>query len=374
MSDRIKVVMAGPIDTKGRYKGGIAYIINTLLKSDLVKESCLEMNAFDTCRIERDGYTAGGFSIENLKNSIYTFKDLREYLKKTNPSILYFNTSRGFALIKDLLILSKIRTRFQGKIILHIHFAEFEKIVPSNQIVKRLFLGLIKRTTDHIVLLSKKTRDQFVEMGIPKSKTSVVYNFHNLEYSEKQIRKKLERKLDTAKLIFLGSVDERKGIIDLVDAICLVGRKMELHICGTAKDKDIEDALKHRIANDIKDSIYLHGFVEGEEKKQLLLDADIMALPSYGEGFPIVLSEGLASGCMLITTNVGAISEVFSENNGRVLLPGDVQGIATAIEELCDQDARDTIIHNNLELAKQLSLSQYVRNIEKICIKVQDET
>ena len=42
-------------------------------------------------------------------------------------------------------------------------------------------------------------------MGIPKSKTSVVYNFHNLEYSEKQIRKKrLYAAALAALIVFVG--------------------------------------------------------------------------------------------------------------------------------------------------------------------------
>lgn len=374
MRDKIKVALVGPIDTKGRYKGGISYIINNLLESDITHNSHLTLLSFDTCRIERGDYTTGGLSIENIKNAIYTVKDLRYFLKINQPEILYYNSSRGIALIKDLIILSRIRNEFSGKIIFHIHFAEVEKIVPSNKLLRRLFLGLIESNTDHIVLLSQKTKEQFMALGIPNTKISVIYNFHNLAYSDAQINKKLERKGETLKLIFLGSLDERKGIIDLFDAIVQVDRMLELHICGSPKNRSTAESIKQRVIDDKKDQIYMHGYVEGDEKKQLLLNADILVLPSYGEGFPIVLSEGLAAGCMLITTNVGAIPEVFSDKNGRILSPGDIKGIANAIEELYESDAREQIIRYNLELAEQLSLSQYIREIEKVCMRVNDET
>jgi len=41
--------------------------------------------------------------------------------------------------------------------------------------------------------------------------------------------------------------------------------------------------------------------------------AHIQVLPSFFEGLPLVLFEGLASGCRIITTNLSGFTEIFSQ-------------------------------------------------------------
>ena len=56
-----------------------------------------------------------------------------------------------------------------------------------------------------------------------------------------------------------------------------------------------------------------------------------MVLPSYYEGLPMAVLEGMAAGKAIISTTVGAIPEVIGEENGILLEPGDVEGLAEAM-------------------------------------------
>lgn len=376
MNNKIRVALVGPIDTKGRYSGGIASILNTLIASEDLSESILEVIPFDTCRISRDKYSAGGLNLDNVRNAIISAKQLRNILRDKQPDILYFNSSRGYALIKDLLLIAHATKKIQCKTILHIHFANAETIIPAGSIFKKLFLYLLEKTISHIVLLSKNTKEQLETWGIKEKKMSVIYNFHNINVSEAEIYKKasLVNKKNPKDVIFIGSLDERKGILDLLKAIECVSSSVRVHICGEAKQKEIEIQINELIARITGKEIILHGFVTGEEKTNLLLSSDIMILPSYGEGFPLVLLEGLAAGCAIITTDVGAIPEVFSDCNGKIIEPGDIEGIKNAIEQISSSKNLQKIMVENKELSKKYTVSEFISNIEAVCKRVMYES
>ena len=51
---------------------------------------------------------------------------------------------------------------------------------------------------------------------------------------------------------------------------------------------------------------------------------DIIVVPSYSEGMPTVILEAMASGCAVIATDVGAVSEQVDSSNGWIISPGDL--------------------------------------------------
>lgn len=58
----------------------------------------------------------------------------------------------------------------------------------------------------------------------------------------------------------------------------------------------------------------------------MLKKSATLVLPSYHEGLPMSVLEGMASGKAIISTTVGAIPEVIKEQNGILVQPGDVHG------------------------------------------------
>ena len=71
------------------------------------------------------------------------------------------------------------------------------------------------------------------------------------------------------------------------------------------------------------------GWVSGEEKKKYLSNSNILVLPSYHEGFPVVILEAMASGSAVIATDVGAIPEMIDTS----LKPHDIPTLAGIIKD-----------------------------------------
>jgi teichuronic acid biosynthesis glycosyltransferase TuaC len=65
--------------------------------------------------------------------------------------------------------------------------------------------------------------------------------------------------------------------------------------------------------------------------------ADLVTLPSYKEGCPNVVVEGLASGRPIVATNVGGIPELVDSSCGRLVSPHDVHALTLALDETLRQ-------------------------------------
>ena len=94
-----------------------------------------------------------------------------------------------------------------------------------------------------------------------------------------------------------------------------------------------------------------------------------MVLPSYNEGLPMALLEGMACGLPLISTRVGGIPDVIEDNkNGFLIEPGDVSELAAKMIALCtDHNLRDEMGRCSKRLCDaNFSVEGYIENLVNI--------
>lgn len=217
------------------------------------------------------------------------------------PDVLYYHSSIRYALLKDLLILRHAKIKTKVKTIIHIHFADYEKIMTGIGLVDTIILSILKNYIDEIVFLSKTTMNSFIEHGIENNKCSVIYNFNTLTLKENDIdTSNHENKL--VRLLFVGTIGKRKGFFDLVKALENIDRnKYELHVCGEVVDEESKNEFE-KCKKNLARNLVFHGFVSGEERDCIYQSSDILILPSYGEGLPMVILEAFSAGCAVISS------------------------------------------------------------------------
>lgn len=142
--------------------------------------------------------------------------------------------------------------------------------------------------------------------------------------------------------VFVGRVAPVKGLRVLLQALELA-RKTEpgLHLTIVGDGPDM--AAIRALADPLGDAVRLTGYQSQAEVAQILSTADAMVLPSFAEGVPVVLMEMLASGKPVIATQVAGVSELVQDGvNGRIVAPGDAEGLASALIDLAHMppDAR----------------------------------
>ncbi len=364
----MKLMIVAPFDSKGRYRGGISSIVNTLYNSGKLQDKNIEVIKFDTCQIERSNTTEAGLNLQNLRNASLVYINLSRDIKTKKPDTIYFHTSVGAALLKDCLIIRHVKREYPNiRIVVHIHFAEYNKIMPSKRVLRQWVLSALKKYPDMIVFLSEKTKEEFIKNGINRDKATVIYNFCTLSFDEDSLNKSRSGVL---KYLFVGAISKRKGILDVLSALKDVRGEYEFHICGDFLDAETKNAYSKAIVG-IEDKIIFHGFVEGEEKKRIFANCDIIVLPSYGEGLPVVILEGYSAGCAIIASNVGAIPEIVKTENGIIVEPGDIGKLALAIQKYLDE-GRNALSEQqclNFKEAARYTIDAFASSVFDVCFR-----
>lgn len=127
---------------------------------------------------------------------------------------------------------------------------------------------------------------------------------------------------------YLGRYERRKGIEELNKAITLLqksGLPFRFNFIGP-----FEDFQKLRF-----DSVIYHGSISDNQMIRDLLDqTDVLVCPSWSEGMPNVILEGMSRACAIVATDVGATSIMVDESNGILINPGQVQEIFQALKDM----------------------------------------
>ena len=110
--------------------------------------------------------------------------------------------------------------------------------------------------------------------------------------------------------------------------------------------------------------------MDGKAKYDTYAKADVFLLPSYSEGCPNSVLEAMASGLFVISTGVGALSEVVEDGvNGWIVEPGNWEDLARKmIRAATNIDCVRAMGKANIEYAfHSFEAEAIVNQIKSIC-------
>lgn len=240
------------------------------------------------------------------------------------------------------LIISKITF---SKIIMHLHGSEFKNYFESSSILKQKLITFLIRHSTRFVVLSDGW-SQYIK-SISGITPVVINNYVDVPVVD------AKGGSNRSGILFLGAFIKRKGIYDLLNAYKLLNTEENLHLCGAGEDLKVKELVSKL---NIEDKVIFHGWVNSEEKFNLLSRCRIFILPTYNEGLPMSIIEAMGSRIPIITTPVGAIPEVINNNiNGLIVKEGNIDSIKEGLETALSnpkliirmtQDAYATYIKN----------------------------
>ena len=132
-----------------------------------------------------------------------------------------------------------------------------------------------------------------------------------------------------AQLLFVGRLAAVKGLPVLFDALETIDHAdLSLAIVGDGPDR----AALEEQAKTLPQNIDFMGYRSQSEVASLLGETDLLVLPSFAEGVPVVLMEAMAAQVPVLATRIAGIPELVEDGiSGHLVPPGDADALATAL-------------------------------------------
>ncbi|PIS14952.1 hypothetical protein COT63_02560 [Candidatus Shapirobacteria bacterium CG09_land_8_20_14_0_10_38_17] len=302
------------------------------------------------CKIAKNKFV---LVFELLKRSFTTCFFIPQITKDTD--VLYSISS-----VLDVLLLPFFIKIFKSQIT---WTALFENKVylcrPGNFFIRLLAFWfyqislLLLRKADKIFVISPELKSFLINRGFKKEKIILTGN----AVDRGKIKKAIALKKHWCDGLFLGRIDEAKGVFDLVKICQLVVKKYPdfiLWITGSG-DQNTKNKLVKKIKElKLGKNIKLLGYVSGFKKFRLLANCRVFLFPSKSESFGVALLEAICSGKIAIAYDLPAYKTIYL-NNELITVPlNDINAFAKKVINVLNQKR-----FKNINGLKLLNSPQY---------------
>ena len=255
---------------------------------------------------------------------------------------LFTNRSIRVAIVHHLCI--DVRRLLKPKII------ESLRNIGNEENFAIVMEKIIIKKADYIFSVSDTTKNKLKEeYNVNNDKIFVFSNgIKWLNIKNLRLNKK---KKDKLKLLFVGRLEERKGLLFLINSLVIYKKKFKekfiLNVVGKGDNRKYKDVVKKL---NLEKEITFQGYLSDEELNNYYRNSDIFIIPSQMEGFGLTILEAIQFGIPIIGTNRGAIPEILKDyNRGFLVSYGDCASIADTINSVYIEIKNNTLENPNIE-------------------------
>ena len=300
--------------------------------------------------------------ISHFVKSLLTFS-----LKNLNNNYKFFYSPvyvSSFGILKNIfcVLIFKI-LNYNSRVILHFHRGDF--LMFTRKKTNRILFSILKLFVYKFICLSKTQSSELKNYGLHNC--DVLYNTVLDDFKIKTENKKT-RKSTLLSISYISNYIKEKGIVELINSVIFLNQKkiqVVLNCYGNYSDLGFENEIKILIKGH-EDYINLNNFVIGEEKISVISDSDLIILPSYNEGVPIIMLECLKLGKPIIISNVGYISEFLGEDYPLYCSPKDYKSIIKSINHYISIDDKVLFSEKLKKIFDKFSFEKHKFQILKI--------
>nr|CEL12752.1 Glycosyl transferase, group 1 [Kibdelosporangium sp. MJ126-NF4] len=258
-------------------------------------------------------------------------------------------SERGSVIRKGVLVW--IAKLLRKPVVLHCHGAEFADWYQGLPGPARRLVAVTFRRADLVAVLGSSWQTRYRELlGVRR----VVSLGNPIE---------LPPAVSSApgfRIVFLGRFGARKGSADVLAAVSRLSKPVELVMAGDGEVAETK-ALAARLGVNAR----IRTWISPAERDQLLSSAHVFVLPSRDEGLPMAMLESMGHGLVPVVTPVGSIGEVVKDGeNGLLVQPGDVDGLAAALQSLLDDSGlRERLGKAARSTVEPFEIGNYMRTL-----------
>lgn len=344
---RVVVVSHGP-----PMRGGIATVAMDLVEDPGLCDE-FEMVFINTAQNDD---ARGKFAWENI---VRAFSDgWKTFLRARQGGVVHTHSVQHPVLVAWRQVPIALAARARGsRVLLHNHWGEMYMQPPGDYRVgrfHRVAFRVLDALSDVNILICESgeahLRAYMPTIDLPTISNSVVVEEIAATTADH----------DPAVVLFIGEMLERKGLIELMDALDILERDgtvpFEMRIVGDNRpglDPDKDAMVK--LITDRGRAGQMTGPLPREEVYRHLGEADIYVLPTHAEGQPFTVIESLAAGVPIVATDIPTVADMVADGtNGRLVPLRNAAALAEAIRDLLEDPAeRRKISGENRALARR---------------------
>lgn len=189
------------------------------------------------------------------------------------------------------------------------------------------------------------------------------------ELRQGQLESNTKRLEQPIQLLFIGRLESPKGanrVLEIVRLLDYAGVDFRLNMIGDGAERQIYEALINQYMIDNK--VKMLGWMPKNELTKFYSKAHFLLLPSNAsEGWPKVLSEGMAYGVVPLAGAVSSIPQILAESKaGLAINPHQIQDYVNAIQDfLADQKKWKQASLQGVMYASRFSYTSYLEKVRE---------
>jgi len=270
-------------------------------------------------------------SLQDLSATLSLYRHLRDM----KADILHGHGAKGGAYVRLIGTFLKLR----GQNVKRVYCPHGGSLhYDPNRFEGRVYHAIergLGRLTDGLVFVSDYEAAAYEsKVGQPKAQSRIVYNGLNPDEFQP-----VDAAEDAGDFLYIGMLRDLKGPDLFIEALYNIrlktGEAPKAHIVGEGPD---EDRYRNMVAKlGLDRAVTFHGARPARDAFKL---ARNVVIPSRAEAMPYIVLETVAAERPLIATRVGGIPEIFGRYAHRLVEPGHIGKLTTAMEEALADPAR----------------------------------
>jgi glycosyltransferase involved in cell wall biosynthesis len=285
---------------------------------------------------------------------------LTKYFKTNSPDIFM----SGMNHVNLPAIISWKLSFAPTKLIVSEHNPPDELRSIKNRIVSMLVRSLYPLVPEIVAVSTGVARSMSQEYDLPQEQINIIYNPVDIDeiqdLADEDIAHPWFQNCESPIIIGAGRFHPQKNFQSLLRAFSIIRSEKDakLVILGDGQEKPELVQLAKEL--DITDSVWFPGMVDNPYK--YMARSSVFVLSSKWEGFGNVITEALACGCPVVSTDCPTgPREILEDGKYGYLVPvGDDQALAKAVNSsLQEQTDRDRLLHRAQDFSLQNIVDQY---------------
>lgn len=278
-----------------------------------------------------------GFEIRTGKKRRKICTEVWEIIKENNPSLAIVPE---FQILTLQVLLYKFTHRKKFKVI-SMCDDSYDMIVNNHDFsfVHKIARRIVTPLLDDIILVDSRAVEWYrqrynkgIWLPIIRDEKQEAKRYERLLPFSNQLRMQFDL-IGKKVVLYVGRLVKIKNVARLIEAYKQIEDKdVALVIVGNGPE---EERLKS-LSKSISKKVIFTGHLEGDDLYAWYNVADVFCLPSILEPYGAVTNEALLAGCRVVISDRAGSACLVSEDNGELIDPMDIDGMASAITHQID--------------------------------------